>query len=94
VCVGVESETMYYDHLISKIEEETGIPFEVIKRVLAKLPAELNKLKPGEQVRTPLGTFICWAKEAKPIRLPNGDKVMRKPEEVIRLRPGKKLRKK
>lgn len=84
---------MYYDDLISNIERETGIPFEVIKRVLAKLPNELNKLQPGEQVRTPLGTFICWQKEEKPIRLPNGQTVMRKSEEVIRLRPGKRLRK-
>ena len=85
---------MYYDDLITNIENETGIPFDVIKRVLAKLPIELNKLEPGEQVRTPLGTFICWSKEEKPIRLPNGETVMRKPEDVIRLRPGKKLRKK
>ena len=84
---------MYYDDLISNIERETGIPFEVIKRVLAKLPVELNQMEPGEQVRTPLGTFICWSKEEKPIRLPNGQTVMRKSEKVIRLRPGKKLRK-
>ena len=84
---------MYYDDLISNIEKETGIPFEEINRVLAKLPVELNKLEPGEQVRTPLGTFICWSKEDKPIKLPNGQMVMRKPEDVIRLRPGKKLRK-
>lgn len=85
---------MYYDDLIVAIADETGIPFEIVKRVLSQFPVVLNKMEPGEQCRTPLGTFICWSKEAKPIRLPNGDEVMRKPENVIRLRPGKKLRKK
>jgi nucleoid DNA-binding protein len=43
-------------------------------------------------VRTPLGTFTAWPKAEKKIRLPDGREVSRKEEVVVRLRPGKALK--
>jgi len=83
---------MRYDELCKMIEEAAGCPFETVKAVLSALPVALSQLEENEQVRTPCGTFAAWPKEAKEILLPTGEKVNRKSEVVVRLRPGKALK--
>lgn len=83
---------MKYDELVKLMEESSGVSFEAVKAVLSSLPEALSKLEEKEQVRTPLGTFAAWPKESKEILLPTGEKVNRKAEVVVRLRPGKALK--
>ena len=83
---------MKYDELCKLIEKEAGCSFETVKTVLGALPQALSQLEENEQVRTPCGTFAAWPKEAKEILLPTGERVNRKSEVVVRLRPGKALK--
>lgn len=83
---------MKYDELCKLMEERSGVSFDTVKAVLSSLPEALSKLEEKEQVRTPLGTFAAWPKESKEILLPTGEKVNRKAEVVVRLRPGKALK--
>jgi nucleoid DNA-binding protein len=83
---------MKYDELCKLIEEESTVSFDTVKSVLSALPHALSQLDEREQVRTPCGTFAAWPKEAKEILLPTGEKVNRKSEVVVRLRPGKALK--
>lgn len=83
---------MKYDELCKLMEERSGVSFDAVKAVLSSLPEALSQLEEKEQVRTPLGTFAAWPKESKEILLPTGEKVNRKAEVVVRLRPGKALK--
>tara|TARA_B100000212_G_scaffold254815_1_gene195313 strand:+ start:607 stop:867 length:261 start_codon:yes stop_codon:yes gene_type:complete len=83
---------MKYDDLCKLIVQRSDCSFEQVKAVLSALPEALAELDENEQVRTPLGTFAAWPKEAKTIFLPTGEKVNRKSEVVVRLRPGKALK--
>ena len=83
---------MKYDELCKLIVQRSDCSFEQVKAVLSALPEALAELDENEQVRTPLGTFAAWPKDAKAIFLPTGEKVNRKSEVVVRLRPGKALK--
>ena len=83
---------MKYSELVELLEKASGASDEVVRAILAALPKALNQLDKNEQVRTPLGTFAAWPKAAKTILLPDGTPVSRKEEVVIRLRPGKALK--
>ena len=83
---------MKYDALCKLVMESSGCSSEQVRAVLSALPEALATLEENEQVRTPLGTFAAWPKEAKQILLPTGEKVNRKSEVVVRLRPGKALK--
>ena len=85
---------MKYDELVKKISQRTGLASEIVKKILSELPEALQGLGDNEQVRTPLGTFVAWPKDKKKIRLPTGVEAYRKAETVIRLRPGKALKRK
>lgn len=83
---------MKYDQLVKHISQRTGLASEIIKKVLSELPEALSHLEDNEKVRTPLGTFVAWPKQEKKIKLPTGKEATRKAETVIRLRPGKALK--
>jgi nucleoid DNA-binding protein len=83
---------MKYSELIELLEKASDASDEVVRAVLAALPKALARLEANEQVRTPLGTFTAWPKAEKKIRLPDGREVSRKEEVVVRLRPGKALK--
>lgn len=83
---------MKYDELVKRISQRTGLASEIIKKVLSELPEGLSHLDDNEKVRTPLGTFVAWPKAEKKIKLPTGKEALRKAETVVRLRPGKALK--
>lgn len=85
---------MKYDQLVRAISQRTGLASEIVKKILSELPAALSHLEDNEKVRTPLGTFVAWPKEEKKIKLPTGEEAFRKAETVVRLRPGKALKRK
>ena len=85
---------MKYDDLVKKISQRTGLASEIVKKILSELPEALSHLADNEKVRTPLGTFVAWPKAQKKILLPTGEEAWRKAETVIRLRPGKALKRK
>tara|TARA_B100001057_G_scaffold427950_2_gene453018 strand:+ start:17 stop:286 length:270 start_codon:yes stop_codon:yes gene_type:complete len=85
---------MKYDELIKKISQRTGLASEIVKKILSEFPIALSHLEDNEKVRTPLGTFVAWPKGKKKILLPTGEEAYRKAETVIRLRPGKALKRK
>ncbi len=83
---------MKYDQLVRRISQLSGLASEIIKKVLSEVPEALSHLEDNEKIRTPLGTFVAWPKAEKQIKLPTGKATTRKAETVIRLRPGKALK--
>ena len=87
---------MTYQDLLIRVAETSELPIELVRHVLSALPEGLNALAPGEKVRTPLGVFRLTERKARQVRAPGatGPKLKIPAEMVVKLRAGRKLRRK
>ena len=84
---------MRYQELLNDIVDNTGIPVETIRDVLAAVPQALLKLDLDEQVRTPLGVFLMRKRRERAVKVPTSDEIYHVEEGlVVRLRSGSRLR--
>jgi nucleoid DNA-binding protein len=83
---------MLYKHLVADIAAQTGLKPVVVKAVLSAAPDALMKLEEGEHVRTPLGSFRMTRRRPRTIKLPDGPVADIHEQQVVRLKPGVRVR--
>lgn len=85
---------MTYDELIKKIADQTGHRPQVVRDIFLAAPDALVQLPSGTQVRTPLGVFRMTTRKARLTKVPNQPDAVQVPaEDVVKMKPGKRLRK-
>lgn len=81
---------MLYDELIELISKESGVPKYKCKQVMNALPKALTGwLKPGDHVKTPLGSFFSKFMPPVSYDIPPDRKGVSDPSIKIWLRPYK-----
>lgn len=84
---------MEYQRLIQAIARKTGIDELAVREVLNTFPDVLLECQVDEKTRTPLGVFtLVERKSSKPVVTPSGHQGSAKPQLIVRLKPGKRLR--
>lgn len=81
---------MTYEDMVDVLAQMIGLSRADIRKVIIGMPLVLAKLKPGEHVVTPLGTFVMTVTKARPCPLPDGTACWSTSEKVVKLRPSKK----
>lgn len=81
---------MLYDELLTLVSKESGIPKYKCREVLKALPTVLSGwLKPGDHVKTPLGTFLSKFLAPREYDIPPDRTGVSDPSIKIWLRPRK-----
>jgi nucleoid DNA-binding protein len=84
---------MKYPDFLAQVAEKTGHPVDVVKEILFTLPVVLIDLEDKETVRTPLGSFRMARRTARQVKAPKTGKLVDViGGTVVKLRPGKRLR--
>jgi nucleoid DNA-binding protein len=81
-----------YSTLIKQIAIRTWQDEDSIRRTLKTFGKMLPKLKDGELLITPFGTFRGHFRHKKRVRLPNGTWTEAGPQMQVKFRPGKRCR--
>lgn len=84
---------MTYKDLVKDIARRSGLSAKDVRAVLSATPDALLELEVGEHVRTPLGTFRMAKRQHRNIKLPEGFVAEVDEMDVVRLKPGIRVKK-
>jgi len=84
---------MNYDNFVADLVERSGVPDEVVRKVLFHMPDALLQMEVGASLRTPLGVFRMAQTSARPITLPDQTTKAEVPARTtVKLKSGSRLK--